>query len=48
MKLLISRGPEINAMRHSGTPLQMAADGGKKDRVKILLDNHADVRKKAT
>ena len=43
--LLISRGAEINAMCHSGTPLQMAADGGKKDCVKILLDNHADVSK---
>lgn len=44
LQLLISKGAEIDINSESGTPLQCAAHSGKREAVKILLDNKANVR----
>ncbi|GKU86395.1 hypothetical protein SLEP1_g928 [Rubroshorea leprosula] len=43
LKLLITKGAEVNAVADVGTPLVQAAFRGNKDFVKILLDNKAEV-----
>jgi len=43
LRLLISKGAEVDAQGLCGTPLQCAAAKGMKNAVKILLDNHANV-----
>lgn len=45
MKLLIMKGAEVDAMTDIGTPLMVAAYNGRKEFLKVLLDNNADVRK---
>ncbi|XVF71930.1 hypothetical protein PTKIN_Ptkin12aG0079400 [Pterospermum kingtungense] len=40
--LLIAKGAVVDANPDAGTPLQRAAAIGKKDSVKVLLDNHAN------
>ncbi|KAA8543324.1 hypothetical protein F0562_021181 [Nyssa sinensis] len=42
MRLLISKGAEVDAKSDFGTPLQCAAAKGKKEAIKILLDNNAN------
>ncbi|KAF7154374.1 hypothetical protein RHSIM_Rhsim01G0268800 [Rhododendron simsii] len=42
MRLLISKGAEIEAESHAGTPLQCAAAHGRTEAVKILLDRKAN------
>ncbi|KAE9463976.1 hypothetical protein C3L33_04161, partial [Rhododendron williamsianum] len=42
MRLLISKGAEIEAESHAGTPLQCAAAHGRKEAVKMLLDRKAN------
>ena len=44
LHLLISKGANVDAISNHGTPLHNAAAHGKKDSVRILLENHADVR----
>ncbi|XVF21655.1 hypothetical protein REPUB_Repub12eG0109200 [Reevesia pubescens] len=42
LQLLISKGAKVDANPDAGTPLQRASAKGKKDSVKVLLDNHAN------
>ncbi|KAG5567483.1 hypothetical protein RHGRI_002885 [Rhododendron griersonianum] len=42
MRLLISKGAEIEAESHAGTPLQCAAAHGRNEAVKMLLDRKAN------
>ncbi|KAL7198680.1 hypothetical protein ACSBR2_021063 [Camellia fascicularis] len=42
LRLLISKGAEVDANSDSGTPLQCAAAKGRKEAVKILLDRNAN------
>ncbi|KAL6978601.1 hypothetical protein U1Q18_020266, partial [Sarracenia purpurea var. burkii] len=42
LRQLISRGAEVDAKSDAGTPLQCAAAKGRKEIVKILLDNKAN------
>ncbi|THG23589.1 hypothetical protein TEA_005014 [Camellia sinensis var. sinensis] len=42
LRLLISKGAEVDAKSDSGTPLQCAAAKGRKEAVKILLDRNAN------
>nr|XP_023924197.1 ankyrin-1-like isoform X1 [Quercus suber] len=42
LRLLISKGANVDAISNHGTPLHNAAAHGKKDSVRILLENHAD------
>ena len=45
LRLLISKGGKVDAISNCGTPLHNAAAHGKKDSVRILLENHANVSK---
>ncbi|GLU07657.1 hypothetical protein SLE2022_246060 [Rubroshorea leprosula] len=42
VKLLIMKGAEVDAMTDVGTPLMVAAYNGRKEFLKVLLDNNAD------
>ncbi|XP_058106439.1 hsp70-Hsp90 organizing protein 3-like [Magnolia sinica] len=42
LRLLISKGVDVDPQHDSGTPLQWAAAHRKQDAVKILLDHHAN------
>ncbi|CAL5436790.1 unnamed protein product [Camellia sinensis] len=44
LRLLISKGAEVDAKSDSGTPLQCAAAKGRKEAVKILLDRNANTQ----
>jgi ankyrin repeat protein len=45
LRLLISKGAKVDAISNCGTPLHNAAAFGKKDSVRILLENGANVSK---
>lgn len=45
VKLLMSKGADLNAVADCGTPLLAAAFHGNKDCVEVLLDGCVDVRK---
>jgi ankyrin repeat protein len=43
VKLLLSKGADVNSHSQGGTPLHIAAVCGFDDAMEILLDHHADV-----
>ena len=43
VKVLLSKGADVNIYGHYGTSLFIAAVSGLDDVMKILLDHHADV-----
>lgn len=43
LKLLVSRGLDVNLQSDAGTPLIWAAGHGQQDAVRILLEHHANV-----
>lgn len=43
VKVLLSKGADVNCYSDSGTPLHIAAVFGLDGAMKILLDHHADV-----
>jgi ankyrin repeat protein len=43
LKLLLSRGAEVDSKSEQGTPLCLAALKGHESTVEVLLEHHADV-----
>lgn len=43
MRILLSKGVDVNSQSDAGTPLIWAAGHGQKDAVKVLLEHHANV-----